>query len=198
MKFIQTINTIIFSVCLAFSLQATPVFEDGFESGLSQWEGKLGGAHNGITVADPLSSGHGQVLGFSAPKSGGDLFSIASFGPGEYTLSFDYLGVPATSGGFAGGYIGIRHWGDRWLAGSPAGGSLLSLVDDGAWHSYSVQFTSLTSFKLMLEDFKTPGGNALFDNVRLSTPEAGTTLALFGLSFAALAGVRRWTSRNLR
>lgn len=74
-----------------------------------------------------------------------------------------YLGV--SSGGFAGG--------EMWLAGT-GGGTPIDLIDDGAWHHYTLTFQSTIgqSLRLKLEDFDGSGGVAgdvYFDNVRITS-----------------------------
>src|SRR2546427_9051552 len=81
----------------ALPLRAQQIFFDDFESGLGQWTGKSGGAHHGVTVADPLASGHGNVLAFTALNQAGDIFSTALLsGSGPLMLSFDYLAACRT------------------------------------------------------------------------------------------------------
>ncbi len=86
------------------------LFSDDFEGDLSQWVGKLGGAHHGIIVDDPLRS-QNRVLTFTALNGAGDIFgSEVSVTPGQtYVLSFEYLGLPGFGGlpGDLGGFIGF-------------------------------------------------------------------------------------------
>jgi len=49
------------------------IFEDHFESDLSQWTGQGGGTHHGLIVQDPLRSGN-NVLTFTALNAGGDIY----------------------------------------------------------------------------------------------------------------------------
>lgn len=200
-KYMQRFALSTLALCAALSAQAVPVFQDDFESGnLNQWEGKNGGATFGQIIADPLpGSTHGNILDFSAPKSGGDLYTKNAFGAGSYNLSFDYFGAIGTVA--AGGFIGTHNytydpgsskyvlWGQAWLAGSgsPAPNAL---TDDGTWHHYSIDFTKDQDFKLMVEDFLSPGGNARFDNVVLNAPEGGQTAWLLAASLVGFAVIR--------
>lgn len=205
LKFASTI----LAACVSLSASAVPIFSSNFESGLGDWEGKSGGAHSGLTVADPLASGHGSVLTFGSAVAGGDLFSKQVFTAGSYILAFDYLGM--APGSQSGGYIGTKNyyvpmslaWGDNWLAGAPGNYAKSGLIDDGAWHSYSIAFTSLYDFKLALEDFaiNKTANNAFFDNIVLSTPnvvarnsvpETGATAVLLIAGCAALVAARRF------
>ena len=186
----------------AYPAQSTDLnlFTDDFESDLSQWVGKGGSTHNGQIVTDPLDSGN-QVLNFTKLVGGGDVFSVdpLSSTSGEYSLSFDYLGIaqegstPNNLGGFAGYSFGLP--GNHiWLAGtSGISGAAPILKDDGSWHSYEFTFQTPNAVRIMLEDFIGSGGiagDAYFDNVSLeaigdasvSTPEASTSLLVyFGL-----------------
>src|SRR5438128_1639803 len=133
-------------------------FSDNFESGLGQWTGRNGGPHHGITVDDPLNSGHGSVLTFTALNTGGDMFSTSQLSfTGPFAISFDYLGLPALGGvaGDLGGFLGISYslapqtefTDNFWFAGTMDGypGLVTPLTDDGAWHHYSIPLDG-TSF----------------------------------------------------
>jgi hypothetical protein len=186
---------------------------EDFESGLSQWTGKSGGTHHGIIVADPLASGRGSVLSFSDFNSGGDIFSLSKISlVGPIELSFDYLGLPAPGSvsGDLGGFLGIAYslhpvaegsdiiWKAGTIDSYPS--LALALVDDGAWHHYSLTLdgTSVGTFRLSLEDYIGSGGNCgdiYFDNIAVASvtpvpePSVAATTAL-GL-LLALAAVRR-------
>ena len=99
-------------------------------------------------------------------------------------------GTPGDLGGFAGisyplnpASPGFDHF---WLAGTVNGYGVVDLIDDGAWHHYSIALdgTSLGSFHLILEDFDGSGGvagDALFDNISLAAvpePSAASCLVL--------------------
>lgn len=181
------VTSILFHVLVA-RVQAIPLFMDDFESGLGAWTGKGFGPHNGITVADPLASGHGMVLTFTAVNAAGDIFTSLGTFPDGVTISFDYLGLvnPYPAGGFLGISEGTP--GDHyWLAGQPGyGGLFADLVDDGAWHHYDIlipaggsPFPADPPFRLMIEDFQDSSpfaGDAFFDNITVTSatvPDTG-------------------------
>lgn len=167
-------------------LLLSSMFFDDFEGDLSQWTGKSGGGHNGQIVADPLRPGN-HVVTFGAVTFGGDIFSdeVDIVPDQEYVLSFEYLGllIPGSGGNpdNLGGTIGFsedtpgRH---RWLTGTTTDGGIESdlLIDDGQWHSYSLQFdpfdASNNTIRAMVQDWNGSGGvagDAFFDNVTLES-----------------------------
>ena len=175
-------------------------FYEDFESDLSAWTGKDGGAHHGIIVADPMNPGN-QVLTFTELNGYGDIFTRDTFShlpERTYQLSFDYLGlvnqVPGGSGGFAGlseSLPGEHVW---YYGTNTTSGAAAVMIDDGQWHHYDYDFTVPTtwgdSFHLMFEDFRyaLPGGtagDAYFDNISLHTPLPGAVLlGVLGLGTA--------------
>jgi hypothetical protein len=175
------------------------LFNEDFEGDLSAWVGKSGGAHHGQIVADPLNASN-NVLNFTLLNSAGDIFSPAlSVTPGQtYTLSFDYLGVPGRGGvpddlgGFAGYSLGTpgTHF---WLAGTPAAypGIVAHLIDDGTWHTYSVDFVpGVSSIRIMLEDFSGSGGvagDAYFDDISVVPVPGAALLGILGLGMVGVA-----------
>lgn len=202
-------------------LAASPVahavlFFDDFQSGsLANWVLKGGGAPvEAAVVVDPLSPVSNKALTFNALNSGGSILSSMVFpGSGTYTISFDYLGkeFPGFSiGDNFGGFLGIGALsgdvcpsGGCWLAGTAAGyvgtfGTVTHLVDDGAWHSYSITFTPPAAlsggFRIMLEDFSGSGGvagDAYFDNISL-VPEPSTyAMLIAGLGLLGFIARRR-------
>jgi len=176
----------------AFAAQDTVLFEDNFESeNLNAWVGNVHGPHHGQIVADPLRHGN-HVLTFTDLNANGDIFSATSIpvtnSHQKYVLSFEYLGlaqagsVPGNLGGFLGLAASVDGWesGRYWLAGTDASGlstsNAVELIDDGTWHRYEIDVTSLvreanlTEVHLMAEDWSDIGGvpgDAYFDNIRL-------------------------------
>ena len=66
------------------SANATQLFQDDFESGLTKWS-----ALNGQIVSDPFD-GTNNVLNFSVNASGGDTYSMSAFtvvAPGTFFSS---------------------------------------------------------------------------------------------------------------
>ena len=92
-------KSIVFFLCgcaYATASNAIGVFADDFESGLSAWTGKSGGAHNGVIVQDPIRKNN-KVLTFNNLTSAGDIFSVTQFALDtrySYIISFEYLGKP--------------------------------------------------------------------------------------------------------
>lgn len=161
---------------------ASTLFFEDFESGLSQWNDAYQG-FNAQTVTDPLNSGN-QVLNFTALRGGGDLFSSNAFTSttgGSFILSFDYLGTCGTlnCGGFIGISANTTAASQRWLGGTTSPYPDL-LPDTGEWEHVSISFnTSLNAIHLMLEDWSGSGGiagDAFFDNIQL-TDANGPTLS---------------------
>jgi hypothetical protein len=187
-----------FGLVILFAAMAHPVqaditlFRDSFESGnLNKWTGKDGAPSNGLIVSDPLNPAN-HVLAFTAVNSFGDTYSAMPLdvsGPRQYILSFDFLGVPDTNNPTRenGGFIGIAQAPTSdaeqfWIAGTFPGAITVpppvatTLVADGAWHHYRIDFTSvvvsnnLTQTLLMVEDwfnFGSVPGDAFFDNIRV-------------------------------
>ena len=162
------------------------LFQEKFEgTNLNQWIGKSGVPHNGQIVTDPLNPTN-HVLAFTGVNFSGDIFSAAPVNlsrPRRYVLKFDFLGRPGLVEN--GGFIGIASAPTSesqqfWIGGTYAGaltappGIATTLVVDGAWHHYEIDFTDLvtayglTQTLLMLEDWGNFGsvpGDAYFDNI---------------------------------
>ena len=186
----QTTNLLWLAALLAVAANAAHadviLFQDNFESGsLSQWVGKSGAPHQGQIVADPLNPAN-HVLTFTGVNFSGDMFTAAPLNvsrPRQYILSFDFLGMPGSveNGGFIG--LAAAPTSDSqqfWLGGTYPGALTApsavatTLVADGKWHHYKIDFTEivevegLTQTLLTLEDWFNFGsipGDAFFDNV---------------------------------
>jgi hypothetical protein len=198
----------------------TILFAEDFSTDLSNWIGKNGGSHQGVIVADPNNPAN-RALSFSGLNLSGDIFTAASLSvgtQGQTVISFDYLGLPnaAANPENLGGFFGISidllpEGGDAaWIAGteqSAANGlgfTGIELIDDGQWHRYEIDITSILTennislIHLMLEDWRDAGGipgDAYFDNIQVTSvnvPEtAGTlTYALISSAFLTLAKKR--------
>ncbi len=192
-------TTIAVFACIAGAATANAdiIFSDDFESGLGQWTGKNGGAHQGILVNDPLDNSN-TALSFSGLASAGDLFTADPIllDPNQsYRISFDYLGLAQAKSRLddTGGYVGfsvdmpgLHKW--KWATGNVSGASDV-LIDDGQWNSYQYDFTAAdlgigNSVRLMLEDFVGSAGrpgDAFFDNFQISTVPTPGAIALLGM-----------------
>lgn len=198
------------------TVHAMPVsaFAEDFEGDLSNWIDRNPSNPESIIVADPLNSGN-NVLSFARLGSGGSIFT-ADFmtTTGDFTVSFDYLGLPGQGGntGDLGGYFGISQalpGSHYWVAGTGSFPFEINLIDDGSWHTYNLTFSSPIgqTVRLMFEDWDGSGGVAgdvFFDNVQFndaslppaplpnSVPAPGA-LVLIGFGLIALAARRRAT-----
>jgi hypothetical protein len=189
--------------------QAITLFSDGFEAGLSQWTGFNGVATSGYVVSDPLGSGS-HVLSFSGVGYLGDSFTLAPIsvtGTTSVKVRFDYLGkavpgsIPDNFGGFVGLATTLTEGSGGWIAGTlqsavnGAGFVGIHIIDDGNWHSYEVDVTSViqnnswSSIYLKFEDWGDGGpvGDVFFDNVSVVAtvpePTACALLLTGGLAF---------------
>lgn len=164
------------------------LFQDNFESGnLNQWVGKSGAPYQGQIVADPLNPAN-HVLTFTGVNFSGDMFTAAPLNvsrPRQYILSFDFLGMPGSveNGGFIGLAAAPASDSQQFWVGGTYPGALTAppsaattLVADGKWHHYKIDFTEivetegLTQTLLTLEDWFNFGGipgDAFFDNLRV-------------------------------
>jgi hypothetical protein len=203
------------AVSCSASAATVSAFADNFENGLSQWVDRNPSSPEAGIFVDPLNASN-HVLGFNTQGSGGSIYTIDLVTTtGQFTVSFDYLGVPSRGGvaGDLGGFFGISQdfpGSHYWVAGTQDGyGQQFLLDDDGTWHHYSVTFSSPVgqSVHLMFEDFVGSGGvagDAYFDNIQFndaqvapaplgnSVPEPGS-LALLSAALIAAATRRKRT-----
>lgn len=201
MKLITTTRTFGFvaALSLATFAQASPLqlLTADFETGLAGWTERDPLNPTGLVVADPLSSGRGQVLTFQRVGSSGTLFSVPMISSSSmFTLTFDYLGLAkqGSVAGDLGGYIGVVNGIDGaglWVGGTGAQATPINLIDDGQWHTYSYTFTSQwgNSLLVMVEDWDGSGRtfqDAYFDNISFAAIPEPTSLALVGLALAAV------------
>ncbi len=194
MRLVALVSLVLFAS--SSSVHADILVSDDFEGSLGQWIGKGGGAHSAAVVPDPLNPSN-NVVRFQSLNFGGDIFSVeVPIVPGQlYILSFDYLGlaVAGSPAGSFGGFIGICDETEsqpldvmKFLAGTcNENNILIDIVDDGAWHSYSLvidpsDYVTISDqhIRIMLEDWggevtaECPAGvigDAYFDNVRFES-----------------------------
>ena len=170
------------NICLALfigaaSSSAASLFLESFDAGLGRWTGKTNDVHHGVTVPDPVASGRGLVLTFTAVNGFGDIFTTNVFSStNTLAISFDYLGLRKTGSGNGdlGGYLGISEGlpgVHTWLA-STAGDCSTMLVDNGQWHRYTVLVPGPTAapFHVVLEDYAASPipGDVFFDNIQVA------------------------------
>lgn len=189
-------------------------FAENFEGTLAAWTDRNPGNPEAAIRVDPLNATN-HALGFTRLGSAGSIYSTDLITTtGSFTVSFDYLGVAIADGvaGDRGGYFGISQnlpGNHQWVAGTGSYATPVALIDDGAWHHYSLTFTSQVgqAVHLMFEDWdgsRGVAGDALFDNIQFNdagvapapltnaVPEPAS-LGLLGLALAAagLATARR-------
>jgi hypothetical protein len=158
-------------------------FHEDFETSLSQWVDRNPANPFGKIVVDPINSTN-HVLSFTRLGSFGSIFSQDRIiSADNVSMTFDYLGIPsAADAADLGGFFGISSkvnpdssLNHRWIAGTGSFITPYHLVDDGAWHTYSLSFASSIgpAVHLMFEDFITSGpkaGDVYFDNIHINIP----------------------------
>jgi len=117
--------------------RATTLFQDTFQTDLSQWT-----TGSGVIVSAP---GGGNALTFTQTRLGGDIFTVNAItsGTGSFTISFDFLGNCGYSSG-CGGFVGASNTtpspdGLFIVSDTPFGG-IPQFPDTGSWEhvSYTV------------------------------------------------------------
>lgn len=193
------------------------VFSENFESGLGRWTGLQGVPTTGFTIVDPLGT-RGNVLTFSGLSYQGDIFTAERIALSNFSLvkvKFDYFGkaVGNSPSDNFGGFLGIATTlatnSGAWLAGTDQsvangmGFTGIHLIDDGNWHSYEIDITSLVQnnsldgFFLKMEDWGASGsvGDVYFDNIVVSVPEP-SSLSLLLAGGAVLMGFKNRKNQN--
>ena len=178
---------LLLSFFLATACSGQTVFlDESFDGGLSAWANPGWG----VVVFDPLDlTDINWVLAFTRTGNTGDLFSpVFTVEPGAtYVLSFRYLGHGggADTGGYLWLYdpaLGIENPGNPVWGTQPENCDY-ELIDDGQWHTYTLQFTPADLFGassgeivLTLEDWDgaagsnpppNVAGDAFFDDIQL-------------------------------
>lgn len=161
------------------------LFQENFQTTLSQWTGKGGITHHGLVVLDPLGS-NDKVLVFTDTSNCTDLISPVIQNPRtNYLLSFDYLGKPLdnTITENLGCSIGIGDLNcttkiyaaaiSRSLEFGANNPGYVVLADDSSWHHYTIPFSFTgAELRLTLQDWAGPmparAGDCYFKNILLT------------------------------
>jgi hypothetical protein len=161
------------------------LFQENFQTTLSQWTSKGGITHHGLVVPDPLGS-NDKVLVFIDISNCTDLISPAIQNPGtNYMLSFDYLGKPLdnTITENLGCSIGIGDLNSTTKIYAAAishglefganNSEYIVLADDSSWHHYTIPFSFTgAELRLTLQDWGGPmparAGDCYFKNILLT------------------------------
>ena len=132
----------------------------------NKWVGRLFSSHNGKTTLDPLVSNN-HVLHFPVPYRIGDFFTQPIQNTDKngdpYVVKFRYLGIGSSTGGCIGFIDGSRTDTQSWAF---CDGRIME--SKGEW--VSCQFvvpSNLESFRIVIGDRSSSGGNAYFDDIQL-------------------------------
>jgi len=194
------------AIVLALAALSSPafgavIFQDNFESGLSPANWLIIGSAQ--TVADPLGPGN-TVLNFTAPGSGGDLFSVViPVGAATYLLEFDYLSIAdANTYPTPGGFVGINDPLETWLVGDSNYPATLTTnaLPRNNWQHVALTFSTFGNFQLKLEQYvpsgNAPIGTAYFDNVTISETPEPSTFIMVGLALSGFGVWRKSRANN--
>ncbi len=186
---------------------AATLFYEDFETGVisgAKWASNISGS----LITDPVAAGHGWVLHFSDPGSGGDLFTYLMAYSAPVTIQFDFLQLGSNN---TGGFVGTDHqtfpYGDeQWILNTGGGYAYpnMNFLLPGSWAHVSLTFTPVDTnnigtfaakFEQVDEGFM---GNAYFDNIQISdaSPETAPepesiALALTGAAMIFLLRRRK-------